>query len=89
MGNLLEGSESVENARILAVASLLRPPSGADEAALMLHTLFVLKDAPEVRFCEQCRRGLRAACLLRLQVWGAWRNTLGLDAGSELLIFIA
>jgi hypothetical protein len=88
VGNLLKGSESVENAPVLALASPLRPSPGADDDVLLLEVVSNIMGVPKARFFRENRRTLRAACLSRLQVREAWRHTLGLDAGREPLIFI-
>lgn len=68
VGNLLEESESEANALMLFAASLLLGSSGPNEALQLLDGRSGLSDALRCRLCECSRRGLRAACLLRLQL---------------------
>jgi len=86
VGNLPEDSGSEEYALVLFVSSLLAASSDPRQALQLLEDLSIRIDAAECRLFEHNRKGLRTACLLRLQLGDGCGERLGLDAGNEPLI---
>ena len=86
VGNLPEDSGSDENALMLVVPSLLAASSDPKQALQLLDEVSIRTDAADFRRFEHSRKGLRTACLLRLQLGVGCGKRLGLDAGNDPLI---
>lgn len=71
---------------MLFVPSLLAASSDPKQALQLLDKDSIRTDGADFRRFEHSRKGLRTACLLRLQLVVGCGKRLGLDAGNDPLI---